>query len=463
MSTSDTTPRNSLREQSAYLFVGQTVSYIIHFITPVFLVRLISRDEYGVYLQFLLITQTLIPILNLTLPSSLLFLMPTATAEEKRGYVWQTAVLLFSIGVIFAVVFVLFANSFLSFTGFSTLKRFSFMLVTYLVFMLISEIGEFIFVIEKKKIFNLIYYPLDRLVKLVILVTLVLLTRGFRGCIYALWLYSVIRLGFIIVYLYCGYFSRLSIRWNKKRIIYQLNYALPFAAGIMIKTIAERMDKYIVNLHVSPGQYAIYGIAFMSIPLLHQLYTAVNNVAMPEITILAAAKNRERLHELWHKIVEKNASVTIPCVVFFVIMTRELIGVIFTDRYIEAVPYYRIYLITFLFVMTSYGMILRGANKTRQIFRANFIGSLLTLLFGLLLIRRFLLWGAMVTAVCGISLPIVLQLAYEKRYLKLDLAHWFPWGKLLRILLSCIPSVLLLFAIRAFVRGSFLRLAAGAA
>lgn len=463
MSKDNATKKTSLREQSTYLFVGQTASYLIHFVTPVFLVRLISRDEYGIYLQYLLITQTLIPILNMTLPSSLFFFLPTATAREKREYVWQTTCLLFFIGAVFAVAFVLFADSFLSFTGFSTFNRFSILLVTYLMFMLISEIGEYIFIVEKKKIFNLVYYPLDRLVKLVILVLLVLLTRGFKGCLYALWIYSIIRLGFILVYLYRGYFSGLEVRWNKKRMISQLSYALPFAAGIMIKTIAERLDKYIINLHITPGQYAIYGIAFMSIPLLHQLYTAVNNVAMPEITILAAAKNRERLHELWHKIVEKNASVTIPCVVFFVIMTRELIGVIFTDRYIEAVPYYRIYLITFLFVMTSYGMILRGANKTRQIFRANFIGSLLTLLFGLLLIRRFLLWGAMVTAVCGISLPIVLQLAYEKRYLKLDLAHWFPWGKLLRILLSCIPSVLLLFAIRAFVRGSFLRLAAGAA
>lgn len=463
MSISDATPRTSLREQSAYLFIGQTASYLIHFITPVFLVRLISRDEYGIYLQFLLITQTLIPILNLTLPSSLFFLMPTANVEEKRGYVWQTACLLFFVGVLFSIAFVLFADSFLSFAGFSMLNRFSIMLVTYLVFMLISEIGECIYVIEKKKIFNLIYYPLDRLVKLVILVALVLLTRGFRGCIFALWLYSVIRLGFTIVYLYSGYYSRLAIRWNKKRIIYQLSYTLPFAAGIMIKTIAERIDKYIVNLHVTPGQYAIYCVAFISIPLLDQLYTAINNVAMSEITILIATKNIKGLRELWHKIVEKNASVTIPCVMFFVIMTRELIGVIFTERYIEAVPYYRIYLVTFLFVMTSHGMILRGANKTRLIFRAMLIGSILTMTVGLLVIGKFLLWGAMVTAVCGIIIPIVLILIYEKRYLKLDLSHWFPWGKLLRILLSCLPSLLLLFMIRAVVRGSFLRLSIGVA
>ena len=455
--------RTSLREQSTYLFIGQTLSYLIQVFTPFFLVRLISRDDYGVYLQFILITETLIPILNLTLPSSLFFFLPTATPEDQRQYIWQTIGLSAIVGILFVAIFGSFARTLLPMGGFALLGGSSVFLMMYLVFMLISNIGDFIFIIEKRKTFNLVYYPADRLIRLILMIVMVMITGGFRGCIIALFLYSTLRLIFILTYLYRGYLSRLRSFFDKRKLMAQLSYTLPFAGAIIIKTMAERLDKYMVNLFITPGQYAIYGVAFLSIPLLQQVYTAVNNVAMPEITLLAASRNIQGLKALWHKIIEKNASITIPCVVFFVLMARETIFFLFTEKYIAAVPYYRIYLLTFLFVMTGYGMILRAANRTRQIFRANMIGSILTLAIGILIIRRWLLWGAMMTAVCGIVLPVFTQLIYEKRFLGLKLTGWFPWGRLFRILLSALPSIILIIVMKSIIQRPLPRLLAGAA
>jgi len=169
---------------------------------------------------------------------------------------------------------------------------------------------------------------------------------------------------------------------------------------------------------------------------------------MPQISIYAEKDDKFQLKELWHKIIEKTSSVTIPFVVFFAIMAREAIIFIFTEKFSDSVIYYQIYIFSFLFLMTSYGMILRGYKKTKVIFKANLIGAVVTIAIGFVVIKKYLLMGAIATAFCGLAIPIILTLYYEKKTLNLLLSQWLPWKSIVLIFIIALCPSPVLFVIK---------------
>src|SRR5690606_12640568 len=132
--------------------------------------------------------------------------------------------------------------------------------------------------------------------------------------------------------------------------------------------------------YVSPSEFGIYSIAFLNIPILGYLFRSVNNAAMPIITKLYSEKKFDEVERLWVSIIKKNSSVAIPIVVYFFLMAPEIVGFFFTESFLDAVLYYRIYLLVFILSMTSYGMILRASGLTRLVLISNLIGLIITVI-----------------------------------------------------------------------------------
>jgi len=192
----------SLKTQSTFLFIGQSISYGIQLIIPFILVRLISKNDYGVYLQFLLISETLIPVLCMALPSSLLYFYPTSNENDQKYYIFQTYILLIIISFLFIAIFGLNSNMILSLAKFDYLKDLRFILTLFTAFMLMSMLVDFIFILEKRIYFNLFFYPADKIIKLLMILFFTISIKGFRGCVLALFVYGFLRFFFITFYLF---------------------------------------------------------------------------------------------------------------------------------------------------------------------------------------------------------------------------------------------------------------------
>ena len=72
-------------------------AFAVAFFVPMVNVRSLSVEEYGYYRQFWLLFSTLVPILILGFPRSLLYYFPRSeTRAEKSVYVTQTVAFLLS-------------------------------------------------------------------------------------------------------------------------------------------------------------------------------------------------------------------------------------------------------------------------------------------------------------------------------------------------------------------------------
>ena len=94
-------------------------------------------------------------------------------------------------------------------------------------------------------------------------------------------------------------------------------------------------------------------------------------------------------------------------------MSDKIIEILFTVQYIEAAKYYRIFLFSILFSMSSYGLVLRGFKKTKFLFYSDLIGVIISLPLSFILIKNFNLYGAVSAALIGIGLPITIKIIFE--------------------------------------------------
>lgn len=438
----------SLSTQSIAVFVGQVSGFAVNFLTPVLLVRLISKADYGVLQQFVLMGNTLLPILGLGLASSLYYFFPINVDDERKSFVFNTWLQMVISGLLFLSLFSFFGKEILQLLGMEVLGSAGNLTAVYILFLLSGTLIDFLFILEQRVRMSMLFNPIDKLFRLGLLVSAAFLYKAVYPCMIALMLYAALRFGFISYYVVSRYYDRSVLKLLSVNVKSQLTYSLPFAAGIIFTTLSQRIDKLLVNRYITEEEFAIYSLAFFSIPLVSQAFTSINNVVTPQITRFMTDNEIGKAHGLYLQVVSKTSSLAFPAIIFFTLMAPELITFLFTSAYIDATPYYQAYLIMFLFTMTSYGIGLRAAKKTKLIMISNCVGMIVTFIVGFMLIPKYALIGAIITAVIGIALPVLMQLYFEKGLYQVSLTELLPWRVILSSFLISIISALPLFFVK---------------
>lgn len=441
---------HSLKKQGIILFLSQVAAFVIHFGTSFILVRLVDKYDFGVFQQFNLLLTTIIPVAGFTLVSSLYFFYPVAGKNEKAGYVFQTYLILCFIALILCLVMFIFKSQLLDILNFQDLKVMQPWLFFSLGFFLASSISDNLFILEKNNIMTALFFPLEKLVYFLFIIGFACYSRDYTGVIIGYFIYSAIKFICITVYLFLNSFRNQVIKLKWGNIKNQIAYCFPFLLANIIFVLSNKFDKLMINQYITPDEFAIYSVAFLSVPFLTNLFSSINNVTIPRLSEHYEKKENEKVVSLYNKLIFTTSSVAIPAVFYFFIMADEVVIFLFTDKYVEATIYYRIYLLIFFFTMTSYGLILRAAKQTKKIFVANAIAGILTIVLGWVLIPKFKMLGAIITASVSMILPAIFQLTAEVTLLKVPFRQIFPVKKLFLLTMISFFAGLLIVIVKLF-------------
>lgn len=427
---------NSLQVKSIFLFLGRIGGFAVNFAIPIILVRTITKEEFGYFQQFNLIYTTSVIIFTLWLNSSIYYFFPKSSKQEKSQYIVAITLMEVLMWAVLSVLFFVFKSQILAYFSITSVEQYSWIILLTILFLFISALLDYLFIVEDKKLHNLIFFPVDRLLKGGLIIVLVSYF-SIIGILFSFFVYALLRFLFTFGLLmkYIRTFKFQGLRKTKKILRSLLVYSLPFGVGLIAQNIALRIDQFILIDHVSTSEFAMYSIAFYGIPIINFILSSINNVAMPEFTSLSKSKDYEGVKYLWRRIIQKTTSVVIPALGFFILFAPEIIKILFTEEYLDSVLYYRIYLFTVLFSATSYGLILRATNNTKSVMISNLFGLVITVVLGFVLIPEYKMIGAILTAIVAYFVPVAMQLFFEFRLLKVSAFEVFPmrsiWANLL--------------------------------
>lgn len=434
----------NLTVQAIFVFVGKTIQILFQFFVPIVLIRIFSQSDYGLYQKILFATTLLIPLFRFHLTDSLFYFFPlNKEGKDRNEFISQTYFQLIAICIILSTILLLCLPGFKVFFENQDLFKYTYYILGIVFLNVISSILENIFILEKKSKLVVLFASGDKFLRACLLLIIAFIYQTIEFALLALIIHGTIRFLFLTIYLIKHYnISFLLIK--KVNLIKQWRYVFPMGLGIFLGVIGKNADKLILAWLLSDIDFALYSIGNLSIPFIATVYVSIGNVVMPALAKYSLSIDYKQALTLWKSMIIKNAIVTIPVLLFFVVEADDIFICLFTNAYAESANVFRIIILTLLIQMLGYGYILRAFGKTKKILIAKIFRTVFSLAVGFVLISNFGIIGAALTFLFSYMINAIIQLMSARKLLKVSWNEYLPWldfGKLLMI--SLFPAVII--------------------
>lgn len=439
--------KNSVDKQTFFLAVGKIAALIANFAIPIFLTRMLSKDDYGFYSQFNTVLFFLVSFFSFTMSTNLYYFYPTVKSSKKKIIIFQSILFLILFGSLSAIfIYLPGVDDFI--LGSDLLKTFKNTIYFLTIFLAFISIIDPLYVVKRDVGMSIWFPPLQIILKAVFIIMFFIYIPTISSVINAIIISTSLVFLIALIYIYRT-IKKLPGKEliNSEIAMKQLQYNLPIGFALSIKVFAQRFDKLISITLLSASSYASYTIAFFGIPGIGQIYSAVSQVTVIDMTKSFSEGNKQHALQLYKDMVVKNLSFSIPLVLIVALNAKEIIKFLFTDKYLDATILFQMYLITIVFSMLGEGLILRASGDTKIYMKIYALILPVTLPLSYYLVSNYGTYGAMSGALISVILPRLLLIQKEIRVTESKLSYFFPWKRIRDVfsiaLLCLIPFLFL--------------------
>ena len=345
------------------LIYGRAFSFILSLIIPLFLTRLLVKDDYGSYQQLVMIYAIVQAILLFGMPQSLLYYFPRKEVSDRPALIKQTWGILIISGLVAITLFTLASQIMESAFPDHHLQPFIFLLGIYIGIMLSVMPLQNLLILEDKEttaMWSMIGFTL---IDIIILPSAAWYDPTTLGMVYGIILTSIIKFLIVIIYIYKNYLNKIEARESYYR--EQLAYGIPVGLIAMIYVININIDKYMVGLFFSSSVFAVYYLGSLWAPIFGWITQSASQVITPRMSKAHKEGNLSEIKELYRSSISKLALFFIPSTIFLIFMAEPLIVILFTETYIDSVPIFMIYLILLPTYSVNLSWILMASGQTK--------------------------------------------------------------------------------------------------
>lgn len=438
-------------KQAVSVSVGKITALIATFGIQIFLTRYLSKEEYGLYSQYLMIVFFAASIFSFGIQSNLFFFYPKKEHRFRKTYVTHTLILLCVFSLIAGVSLKIPHVSNLL-TGGGKIEKYTTFIIIGVIIAMPTFIVETLYVVKRDLMTSIIFPPANEILKAIAVIAFALILPGINAVFYGLLIAMFISALFALAYslIEINKLDKSAPLIDKNILLAQIRYSAPFGIAVIVNTIILRIDKLVSISYLSIVEYASYSVAFFGVPGIQQIFDSLGQVIIIKLVEAINIDDKKSVLHIFRQFALKTFSFTIPIVIIVCYYAKKIIVFLFSEKYIDAVPLFQLYLISFIFGMFGAGILLRASGKTKLTLYAYIITAIIIIPATYLMIPKFGVWGAMSTALLGSFLPRLFMMIMEMRVFKFTLAEYIPWRNLLMIMVVSIIAVLPLILVDIF-------------
>jgi O-antigen/teichoic acid export membrane protein len=253
--------------------------------------------------------------------------------------------------------------------------------------------------------------------------------------------------------------------WDKRLFMDQLLYALPFGGAMLVAIPQQYAHQYVVSGAVSPEAFAIYAVGCFQLPVVDLLYTPTSEVLMVRLGELDKAGRMEEGTSAFREAAAKLSLAFFPLAAFLFAAAPEFIGALFGDRFMDAVPLFRLSLLGVALAVFPIDGVLRARDQTRYLFGAYVLKAAITVPLVFFGVRWYGMVGGMASWAIAELVGKVTLMARLPRALGMAgaparLSDCVPWRDLARASAAAAAAALGVIAVRALAGTAALQLPA---
>lgn len=435
---------------AVYVALGRVLAMLCGFVVPVYLTRFLTKHDYGLYSQFFTLENFLGSILGLGISTCIYYYYPKLVGNRKSFLLNNVTLIMIAAFLGIVIINIPFVGTHI----FKNEELFSFVHIIsiYLFFFMPNRMLEPLFVVRKNKLISIILPPIEAISKLICVIIPSLIWGTLESIFYSIAFFQVLLFIFTILYLFRYESKSEKARLSVDLMRNQLNYSLPFGFAVILNTICGYLDRIICIGALTIEEYAIYGMAFFTIPGIKQVYDSISLVNLTNMSDAHHSNNRHMIVPLYKDFVTQTMSFSIPIVLGVCLFADDIIRLLYTERYLDATPFFRIHVLAVLFTFLGAGTILRATGNTKFTFKANLYAAVIYVPLTFILINSYGIWGAILASVLGNLLPRFFKVYYEIKLMQVRFVDYFPLRKIAMMLMISIICLIPILIVKILLK-----------
>ena len=230
--------------------------------------------------------------------------------------------------------------------------------------------------------------------------------------------------GFFFAKKYLFFSKSLDWKWVKEL----FNFG-KFTFGTNLSTIVYKFtDRSMLGAMVSMDAIAIYEVAIRITNLVDIPAISIAAIVFPQSAKNSLKEGKDGIKELYEKSVAAILGMIIPAMIFVYFTAEIVVLILGKEQYLESVPILRVTIFFALFVpfALQFGTILDSIGKPKVNFRFVIIGLFLNIIFNYFFIKNYGIIGAVYGTLCTYGIMFILQMTmFYKWY---GVKPWRPFA-----------------------------------
>ena len=409
------------------MLLNKSVEFLLGFAGFMFLVRILSVDEFGTWVLFL----TTIGIVEMArygfLQNGIIRFIVGENKDSYREIMSASLFLNTILTVIFILILLILAPALAIWLSAEELKSLILIHCLALPFHVIHT--QSLILLQAKMDFKAYFYSgIFKSLPFFILIISAFFSSYPLNLIELVWFHNIaLLLATIMSYFqaqqYLLFSKKLSKQWVNK--IFHFGKFV-FGTNLMV-VLYNSLDKFLLAFILSPVQVAISNTAGRMLNFIEVPINSIASVSYPMAANQASKNETDNLARLYERSVAQMLAFTIPFMVIVFLLAEPIILIIAGEEYMEAVKFLRIIIIISIFrpFDRQTGVFLDAINKPNINFLFVTLTLILIVVLSIVLISIMGLYGAAWGLLISIVLVTILKQAYLQGFLKFSILESF--------------------------------------
>ena len=332
--------RATLARRVIWLASAKALAFVLGFALPLILVRTLTLAEFGLYKQVFLLVNTAIMLLPLGFAMSAFYFLPRCGGEPGR-VVFNIVLFHTLVGGLAGVALLLRPELLETIFGSHDLVGHARGLALIVFLAIATSVIEIITVANGEVALAARLIVATYLAKTLLLLGATWLRPSIEAIIAAAAVHFVLQGALLFWYLGSRFPSFWTAGdWSMMRA--QLAYALPLGAAGMLSMAQLDLHSYFVARTFDAATFAIYAVGCFQLPFLQIVNESVGAVMIPTVSRLQLESRQGEIVALVARMMRKLAALYFPIYACLLVVGREFITLLFTERYAGSWPIFAV-------------------------------------------------------------------------------------------------------------------------
>ncbi len=439
---------SKMTKVASFLTFGKGISLFINLITFVIIARYIGPSNFGIYTIIMSIIALLSgfgnPNISYYLSKKIPRLFSTNKISEAKLMLGDTLLITLFFSIILSAVGIIFGTYFLSTVTHTYFYSLALLLGIPIIFFSLIYGNLYFYILGLNKGKELAEASIiHSITQFIFGVSLVLLGFGVAGGVsgYLMGLIISTLFEFFVILKLIG--ININLNGFKKRAKTILAFSKSLAYTNIINNVTSNFGILFLGIIVSASLVGYYGIASKIGSLLDVFIGAISLAILPMFSeAVSLKKEGANAGKLLFYSIYMGILFAMPLIMMFTVFSSEITFIVFSTAYNNAVPYMQLISIGILIgIFSTFGTnFLISSSKQKKVFKYAFISNLIQLIFIIILIPIFGVYG-LVIATLFIG-NIILNVLYLNYFSKIGII--LHRNKMLRLILANVIFALIL-------------------